>query len=218
MRQKIFFLLSLSLLLAAVGCSPSSKDVDSSTAVEEPQIADSTAPSPARSAPTEAVDDASIYVVEGPWFDQQGDAFDLASLRGQPVVISMIFTHCGHACPMLVSNMKEVQSTLPARLRNRVQFVLVSFDVEHDTADVLALYAENQRLDAQWTLLHGNEDNVRMLSMLLETQYALLDNGHFNHSNLITVLNTQGAIVQRFEGLEAQTDKVIEALKKADNR
>lgn len=209
MKRSIWPKLSAALLLwTAIACSPTTPS-DEAPAPSTP--AASEAPATTTPKPQD-----SIYVVDGTWTNQQGHAFEIASLQGAPTAIAMIFTHCGHACPTMVANMKEAQNTLPSNLRDRVQWVLITFDVEHDTPDALARYAQNQRLDSQWTLLHGTEAQVRMISMLLGIQYTLLENGHYNHSNILTILDHNGAITQQFEGLEAQTQKVVQAIQRAD--
>lgn len=214
MTRSIWPKLSAALLLwTAIACSPTtpSDEAPAPSTASAPEAASDEA-----AAPTPPPAQDSIYVVDGTWTNQQGHAFEIASLQGAPTAIAMIFTHCGHACPTMVANMKEAQNTLPSNLRDRVQWVLITFDVEHDTPDVLARYAQNQRLNDQWTLLHGSEAQVRMISMLLGIQYTLLENGHYNHSNILTVLDKNGAITQQFEGLEAQTAKVVQAIQRAD--
>src|SRR5690625_5060468 len=106
------------------------------------------------------------YVPTGTSTHPQGHAVDSAPLHGAPTAIAMIFTRCGHACPTMVANMKEAHTTLPANLRDRVQWLLITFDIEHDTPEVLARYAQSQRLNDQWILLHGSEAQVRMISKI----------------------------------------------------
>ena len=39
--------------------------------------------------------------------DTRGQLFDLANLRGKPLVISMIYTSCHHICPAITRNLGE---------------------------------------------------------------------------------------------------------------
>lgn len=59
-------------------------------------------------------------------------------LRGRFWVAGFVFTRCGGPCPLLSANMARLQTRLPAAAR------LVSFtvDPDHDSAEVLARYAE----------------------------------------------------------------------------
>lgn len=211
-------LVLLLALLVAVGCKAKEERADDApsadveqrdaAAVEEKTAADKA------SAPDEQRD--SIYVSDDVWTDHNNNEVTLRDFEGKPALVAMIFTHCGHACPMMVSNMLEAQNTLPRELREKTQFILITFNSEGDTPDVLNKYADNHGLDSQWTLLHGDEEKVRTMSMLLGVQYALLDNGHYSHSNILTVLDHDGGIVETFEGLESQTNAIVEAVRRAD--
>lgn len=155
----------------------------------------------------------SLYVIDEPWLNQNGQKATLADNQGRAVLVAMIFTQCGHACPMMVSNMQEIEADLPPKLKDEVQYILVTFDTEHDTPEVLARYAEHHTLNDKWTLLHGSDDQVRTLSMLLNIQYNQLDNGQFNHSNILTLLDKNGTMVKQYEGLGGQADRIIQDIR-----
>lgn len=145
----------------------------------------------------------SIYQVEATWTTDAGRDFKLAELRGQPVVLAMFFTSCGYACPRIVEAMMQIQETLPPAVRSRAQFVLVSFDDERDTVAVLHSYREQHGLvSGSWRLLRGAPDDVRELAAVLGVKYKKDAAGMFSHSNLITILNSQGEIVHQRTGLE----------------
>lgn len=157
-------------------------------------------------------DKNSLYQLPGTWVNQQNEEVQLDQLKGKIRLVAMVFTHCGYACPRMVHNMKAVEKALPANLRDKVGYVLVSFDPERDTPERLEEYAEQNHLDPKWTLLHGDEGQVRIFSMLLQLQYSQLPDGNFNHSNILTILDEQGAIVKQFEGLDTNTENVLETI------
>jgi protein SCO1/2 len=159
----------------------------------------------------------SIYQLDGRFTDDSGRPFSLRSLRGRPVVLDMFFASCGYACPLTVTDMLDLQQRLPARLRDQAVFVLVSFDVAHDTSAVLAKYREQRHLGGNWILLRGDEDNVRELAALLGVQYRETANGMFSHSNQITILNRAGEIVHERRGLKGGLGETVAALAQ-DNR
>ncbi|MGH2642571.1 MAG: SCO family protein [Chitinophagaceae bacterium] len=159
----------------------------------------------------------SLYQVSGKWTNQDGKSINLNQLTGKVQVTAMIFTHCGYACPKIVDNMKAIEAKLPKNLKGKVDFLLISFDSKNDTTARLNQYATQQKLDDHWTLLHGNPDEVRMLSMLLQIQYSPLQGGGFNHSSAITILDDNGAITNRFEGLDVDIDQAVSAVKAAVN-
>ncbi len=159
----------------------------------------------------------SLYQLTGTWKNQDNKTVTLGQLKGKVTLVAMIFTHCGYACPKMVDNMKAVEKALPDELKSKVGFVLVSFDPERDTASRLKQYAEIKGLDKDWSLLYGDKSQVRILSMLLQLQYSQLPNGDFNHSNILTVLDENGAIVKQFEGLDLQTTDILETITAIEN-
>lgn len=159
--------------------------------------------------------DESLYQLTGFWVDQHNQKVELRQLQGKWQIVAMIFTSCGYACPRIVDNMQAIENKLPPEIKKQVSFLLVSFDEKKDTPERLLGYAVNHRLDSTWTLLHGNAAQVRMLSMMLNVKYDLLPGGSFNHSNVITLLNEEGMVAKRFEGLDLNaenTTREIEAL------
>ena len=86
--------------------------------------------------------------------------------------------------------------------RDRVRFLLVSFDSERDTPAVLREFAQKNELDlSRWTLLTGSEPDVRELAAVLGVKYKRSQQIGFSHSNLITVLDTEGRVIHRQSGL-----------------
>ncbi len=154
----------------------------------------------------------SLYQADGTFTDDAGHAFRLGELRGRPVVLTMFFASCGYACPLIVSDMQAIRSKLPAEIRDQAAFVLVSFDVAHDTPAVLAAYREQRGLGRDWILLHGDDDAVRELAALLGVKYKQETGGGFSHSNLITLLNREGEIVHQRTGLKGGLDETAAAL------
>jgi protein SCO1 len=154
----------------------------------------------------------SIYQLDGRFTDDAGRSFALGDLRGRPVVLDMFFASCGYACPLTVTDMLAIQGRLPAALRAKTVFVLVSFDVTRDTPEALAKYRAERGLDARWILLRGDDDSVRELAALLGVKYKREADGAFSHSNLLTVLNPAGEIVHQRTGLQGGLDEAAAAL------
>ena len=154
----------------------------------------------------------SLYQADAAFTTDTGAPFKLGSLRGRPVVLTMFFASCGYACPLTVTDMQAIREKLPAALRDRAAFVLVSFDVARDTPAALANYRAQRALDASWTLLRGTDDSVRELAALLGVKFKQEADGAFSHSNLITILNPQGEITHQRLGLKGGLDAAAAAL------
>lgn len=156
----------------------------------------------------------SLYQSAGQWHNQHGDTLQLSALQGKIPVVAMVFTNCAYACSRIVADVQQIEKQIPADKKDQVVFVLVSFDSERDQPARLKAFASQMQLDDSWVLLHGNEQEVKELSLLLDVKYKKQPNGDFAHSNGITLLDTQGAIVTRIEGLGADARPLLEEMKR----
>ena len=159
--------------------------------------------------------DKSLFQTESKWTTDSQKQITLAELKGRPQVIAMFFTSCQYACPIIVSDMKRIEAALTPKVRSRVGFTLVTFDVRRDTPQALADYRATRQLSAEtWTLLRGQSDDVMELAAQLGVKYKEDANGQFAHSNIITVLNSQGEIVHQQIGLGQDPAETVRELEK----
>jgi protein SCO1 len=166
---------------------------------------DAVSTSPSADAEPEYDDPAegSVYWLDDAWTTQRNASVRLADFEGKPVVMAMVFTHCGYACPMIVRDMKRIGARLPADQNEDVQYVLVSLDPDRDTPEQMQRFASAHRLDPdQWTMLRGTKSQVRMLAAALGIRYRQESDGQFAHSNLVTILDASGEIALQQRGLE----------------
>ena len=166
-------------------------------------------------AATAPLTDQSLYQLESQWTSDVGREVKLGVLRGRPQIVTLFFTSCEYACPVIVGNMKAIEQALPEALRGKVDFLLVSFDVARDTPAVLQAYRAKEQLAlARWTLLRGKEDDVRELAALLGINYQRDAKGQFSHSNIITVLNAEGEVAFQQAGLNKDPKETVAAIEK----
>jgi protein SCO1/2 len=159
--------------------------------------------------------DASVYQLTSTWTSDVGRDFNLQVLQGRIQVTALFFASCEYACPVTVHTLKLVQESLPDSLKDKVDFLLISFDSERDTPAVLHEYRERMQLDtAHWTLARGEPDDVREIAALLGVNYRKDQRGQFAHSNLITILGPQGEVAQQFNGLQIKSTEIAQALAK----
>lgn len=156
----------------------------------------------------------SLYQLDVTFTDDTGKAFSLGELRGRPVALNLFFASCGYACPLTVTDLLSVQASLPADVRERAVFVLVSFDTARDTTAVLAQYRQQRQLDGNWIILRGTDDAVRELAALVGVKYKREADGSFAHSNVVTILNPQGEIVHQRLGLRGGLEETAAVLAK----
>lgn len=151
--------------------------------------------------PAAPLSSRSLYQLDAKWTDDAGGTVSLASFRGQPVILAMFFASCEYACPVLVSDIQRLRTQLPPADAARTRVVLVTFDTERDTPAALRAFRERSGLDANWTLLRGEDTAVQELAMLLGVKFRREARGQFAHSNLFTLLNADGEIAHQTQGL-----------------
>jgi protein SCO1/2 len=158
----------------------------------------------------EAVTGSSLYQLDVSLTGQDGKERTWDDLRGGPVLTSMVYASCTTACPLIVS---EIQTILAAAAPPDVKILLVSMDPERDDPAALRAMAERHGLDERWILAASDDEGVRQWSAALGVRYRKLPSGDFNHSQVIALLDGSGSLVARAEGLGAQRDAVIQALR-----
>jgi protein SCO1/2 len=163
-------------------------------------------------APVGTLSSESIYQLSDTFQTQDNKSVTLSAFAGKPTVVGMIFTHCTYACPRLTTDIKNVESYLKDK-DGKVNYLLVSFDAKRDLPDTLKKYANDAGLDGNWTLLHGDEEVVRTLSVLLNVQFAKDAEGNFSHSNIISVLDKNGVLNFQKEGLGTDPVEISTAVK-----
>jgi protein SCO1/2 len=149
----------------------------------------------------------SVYQLEAALTDQDGRAFGLASLRGNPVLVSMFYSSCEMVCPLIFETIRMTLQPLPGS----VKVLMLSFDPARDTVAVLKKTAQAHGCDARWTLARCDETTARKVAAMLGVQYRRLASGEFNHSSTIELLDNDGRIVARSATLGAVDPALVKA-------
>lgn len=184
-------LLTLTAVLWAAGplqAAPPASVVAPAPAAQRSPAAAATVPLP----------DNSVYQLGVKLTDQLGRAQGLDAHRGQPVLVSMFYSSCQFVCPMLIDALRDTEARLSPEEQRRVTVLMVSFDPDRDTVEVLRRTADERGLDpAQWTLARSDAASIRKLAGVLGVQYKLLANGDYNHSTALILLDAEGRIAGR---------------------
>lgn len=155
----------------------------------------------------------SIYQVSSKWVDQNGKPFLFSELVGRPVALSMIYMSCTYVCPATVAHMKDLDRLLGDKAQ--VQFVLVSFDPDRDTPEVMKKYADKQKLEyPKWRFVTSKKEaDIREISALIDFRYKKLEDGEFDHSFGIVALDAQGRIKGTSIGTKMKPAELVEFYK-----
>ncbi|HEX8016330.1 MAG TPA: SCO family protein [Flavobacterium sp.] len=159
------------------------------------------------------ISDLSIYNLPSKWTNQNGQNLEMKDLKGNVLVMVMIYTSCKAACPRLVADMRNIESRLPDAVKPNVKFVLVSIDPEVDTPKRLKEFAIANKMDNnQWEFLRSTEENTREFAAVLAVNYKKIAPLDFSHSNIISVFNTEGELTFQQEGLGVNSDATIKKI------
>ena len=157
----------------------------------------------------------SIFVLDSKWQNQEGQELQLKDLKGKNLVVVMIFTSCTTACPILVADMRAVAAKIDPKKLKETTMLLVSIDPENDTPEVLKAYAkQNNMYGEPWLFIRSDKESVRELANVLAVKYKKISPIVFSHSNIISVFNKNGEMVDQQEGTvkSAEVAKIINSL------
>jgi protein SCO1/2 len=159
------------------------------------------------------ISDLSIYNLPSKWTTQSGKDIELKSLKGDVLVMVMIYTSCKAACPRLVADMRSIEEQLPQDAKSKVKLVLVSIDPETDTPKRLKEFSiENKMEGEQWIFLRSSEKNTREFAAVLAVNYKKISPIDFSHSNIISVFNAEGELVHQQEGLNVNNKETVKKI------
>jgi protein SCO1 len=133
---------------------------------------------------------------------QDGAQVSLAKLRGKVVAVTFIFTRCSATCPMLTPMMSLVQDRLGADFDSKIAFASITVDPEHDTPEMLKLYAQMYGADvAGWSFLTGPPPVIADLTRRYGVFAAKDANGDIEHTFLTSIVDQGGMIRVQYLGV-----------------
>lgn len=131
--------------------------------------------------------------------DQNEDTITNADYKGKVYVVEFFFATCPSICPIMTSNLVEVQNEFYGNMNFGVASVTIN--PEYDTPEVLREYAEEYGIEhANWHLLTGDQDDIYDLSNKGFNIYAAEDEnapGGFEHSGFFALVDQEGYIRSR---------------------
>jgi protein SCO1/2 len=136
-----------------------------------------------------------------PLVDQTGAPFDLASLRGRPVLLTFAYGHCPTVCPILIGAIREARRTYPGG--EPPPAVVVTLDPWRDTPSSLPTLARSWGLDPSsgGYLLSGPPETVVAAAEAYEVGFSRDEkSGSIVHAGITLVLDAEGRIAYKFLG------------------
>jgi protein SCO1 len=92
--------------------------------------------------------------------DQNGRAFTLASLRGEPLIVTFVSAHCTDACPLIDAQFASAAKRLAAD-RIHARLLTITLDPENDSPSAMRALAVRFEADPRyWILASGPTADV----------------------------------------------------------
>ena len=144
-------------------------------------------------------------------------------INGKTTLIAFIYTHCTDICPMTTHNLYLTQEELDKEGIENVNYVVISFDPERDTPEVLKKYAGILELDlTKWSLLTGKKSIISDLMRRFDvtaipTDSSFTDEGEINytimHTDRIALVDKESKIRKYYKGSTANISEIINDIK-----
>jgi len=148
-------------------------------------------------------------------------------IKNKITVFAMVYTHCPDICPMTTHNMHLVEQKLPNDLKDKVKFVIISFDPNRDTPSVLKKFAEIRDYSFdKWTLLSGDEQNTKDVMLKFGIKAIPADSSYdadgelsYNviHTDRISLIDQEGRLRSNYKGSTANLKMLLEDIKYLGN-
>ncbi len=144
-------------------------------------------------------------------------------IKDKITLMAMVYTHCPDICPMTTHNMQLVEQRLPDELKDKVKFVVISFDPNRDTPAVLKKFAELRDLTFdRWAFLTGDNQNTKEVMLKFDIKAIPSDssydeNGELSynviHTDRISLIDQNGRLKSNYKGSTANLDMILEDIK-----
>lgn len=119
--------------------------------------------------------------------DQFGKSISLTQFRGEPVVLTFMYTHCQSACPLTANKFHTVQLQL-GKQASQVMLLAVSIDPKGDTQATAQQFSQEHQLSSDWHYLLGTQAELAPIW----NAYSISASASMNHTSAIYVIDKQG--------------------------
>lgn len=164
--------------------------------------------------------EANLKMKSFEYINQDGKTISNEDLEGTYWIADMIFSRCPTVCNLMTPNMLDLQGkTEKAGLD--VQFVSFTVDPTFDDPEQLKKYGENYGADfSNWHFLTGYTDKeIQQLSREVFQSVVEKDpeEDDIIHTTGFFLIDPEGNVIRMYDGLENDTDPIVEDLKQLTN-
>jgi protein SCO1 len=148
--------------------------------------------------------------------NQNGERISLDTFRGQPLVLTFVFTRCPvpNFCPRVSNNFEQLQAAIKTgsgALAN-TRLLSITLDPDYDTPKILSDYAGFHHADPQiWTFATGDEKDIDSLTRAFSV-YRQAEGGTISHGLATALINRNGTVERIWRGNAWTPAEVTEAI------
>jgi protein SCO1/2 len=148
--------------------------------------------------------------------DQNGAPVTLDTFRGQPFVLTFIFTRCPIPtfCPRISNNFSELQQAIKSKegAGGKTRLLSITLDPQFDTPEILQSYAQQQKADSKiWTFATGAPAEIDKLTQSFAV-FVQPEGGTISHGLATALIGPDGELVKLWRGNGWTPEEVIAAI------
>jgi len=149
--------------------------------------------------------------------NQNGERISLDTFRGQPFVLTFVFTRCPvpNFCPRMSNNFEELQAAIKSGTGTlaTTHLLSITLDPDYDTPKILSDYAAFHNADSKiWTFATGDGKEIDSLTRAFSV-YRQNESGTISHGLATALINRNGMIEKIWRGNAWTPGEVAEAIK-----
>ena len=143
-----------------------------------------------------------------------GKRLNLDQFRGEPLIISMVYSSCFDICPAITMNLAsavdKARKVLPDKKFNVIS---IGFDTLHDSPAAMKLFARQYDVSGDnWKVVSGSPDAVERLAADTGFIYYRSARG-FDHLMQTTLVDADGKVDTQIYGENFDATLLVEPLK-----
>ena len=144
--------------------------------------------------------------------DQDGAGFRFRDYAGKPLVVSFIYTRCGHICPTITMSLKVAVEEAGAGLGAKFNVLTMGFDAENDTPEALKAYGRKFTSDFKyWKFATADKETLDRMARDIGFYYERTSAG-FDHMNMVTIVSKDGKVYKQVYGINFGSEEVLEPI------
>jgi protein SCO1/2 len=157
------------------------------------------------------------------FINQQGRAIHLAQFRGEPLLVTFIYTRCPlpNFCIRMSNNFVHIAEKLKdtnPRAFGKLQMLSISIDPDFDDPKALLSYgrAYASKIDPtleHWTLATGKPEEIRAAAQFFGLSYQT-QNGQIIHDLSTALIDADGKVAEFHRGNQWEPDEVASSIAK----